>query len=503
MTENLFFPICEKFVTDKCNSIFCNSCNSWVHQRCNLLSNSDFEKLTKSNDSDSWFCLHCNSNIFPFNKQHEPVLPPNLSTSNSHFLEYKSLFSDLNKLTHTLDEDLSTTCMYYEPGEFSSIKNKNKCLSAFHLNIASMNAHFDDLCTLLSQLNHNFGILAITETRINSSAPSLNFQLPNYSIEHTPTESSAGGVLLYISNRYSYKIRTDLSNICYKSKNLESVFIEINQPNKSNLIVGLIYRHPCMALDEFNNHFLSTLLDKTSNENKTMILLGDFNIDLLKCDDKPNHSKFLDILCSHALLPSILLPTRLTSSSKTLIDNIFISSSSYELTAGNIVSSISDHLPQFVLLNNAGSLSNNQPHIYRYDWSNFDRENLILDYLNIDWDELLKLQDGNINNSYNVFHTTFSELIDKHVPLKKLTRKQVKTLSKPWITPGIIKSIKLRDSLFKSFHKTTEPNLKSYYLSEYKRYRNTIVTLCRTSKSNYYTQYFTSNIDNIQKIWRV
>ena len=41
-----------------------------------------------------------------------------------------------------------------------------------------------------------------------------------------------------------------------------------------------------MELSEFNNHFLSVLLEKISKENKMVVLLRDFNADLLKYGQK-------------------------------------------------------------------------------------------------------------------------------------------------------------------------------------------------------------------------
>ena len=57
-----------------------------------------------------------------------------------------------------------------------------------------------------------------------------------------PMESSAGGTLLYISIHLSYKRRNDLC--IYKSTELESTFIEILNPKKTNVIVCCIYHHP-------------------------------------------------------------------------------------------------------------------------------------------------------------------------------------------------------------------------------------------------------------------
>ena len=184
----------------------------------------------------------------------------------------------------------------------------------------------------MAQLNHNFSCI-ISETRSLVDGDSVSvpleqthdYVIPGHERFCTPAESSAGGVSLYISNSFSHKPRDDLSRSFYLAKQLESVFIEIDLPKKSNIIVGTIYRHPCMAIDLFNSDFLKPLLHKISSEKKQILLLGDFNIDLLKCDDEPQIASFMDILGSNLILPQILLPTRVTEYSKTLIDNIFSS----------------------------------------------------------------------------------------------------------------------------------------------------------------------------------
>ena len=76
------------------------------------------------------------------------------------------------------------------------------------MNVCSLTKNFDDFNILLGDLNVSFDI---TETRIKKDSLSpINLQLRNYSIEHTPTESTAGGPLLYISKRLSYQLRNDL-----------------------------------------------------------------------------------------------------------------------------------------------------------------------------------------------------------------------------------------------------------------------------------------------------
>ena len=146
-----------------------------------------------------------------------------------------------------------------------------------------------------------------------------------------PSKSANGGVLLYIKD--TIITRADLN--VEKEKELESIFIEILQKTSKNIIIGCIYRHPCMHLKEFNDLFIKSLIKRLTKENKKeVILLGDFNIDLIKSNSNADASEFLDVIYSNNLLPHITSPTQLTSRSHSLIGNIF-SNINEECTSGN------------------------------------------------------------------------------------------------------------------------------------------------------------------------
>ena len=84
-----------------------------------------------------------------------------------------------------------------------------------------------------------------------------------------------------------------------------------------------------MTMNEFNNDYLTPLLDKASLENMLLFLTGDFNVDLLKVNTNKDYEDYLDILFSYHFLPHIILPTRVTDISSIVIDNIFFNSVKY------------------------------------------------------------------------------------------------------------------------------------------------------------------------------
>ena len=109
----------------------------------------------------------------------------------------------------------------------------------------------------------------------------------------------------------------------------------------------------CLSLSiyEFNSLFLNTLRkNPLSEKNKEIHLLADFNIDLLKHEKNHNTADFLDQMYSNSLVPRVASHTRITSHSRTLIDNIFSTDIPEKAITGNNVASISDHLDQFLFL---------------------------------------------------------------------------------------------------------------------------------------------------------
>ena len=79
-----------------------------------------------------------------------------------------------------------------------------------------------------------------------------------------------------------------------------------------------------MDLTDFNCNYLNKLLENISKGQKSILLLGDFNVNLLNYNEYNQTNEFLDFLASYSFIPLILQSTRITSHSNTLIDNIFL-----------------------------------------------------------------------------------------------------------------------------------------------------------------------------------
>ena len=115
-------------------------------------------------------------------------------------------------------------------------------------------------------------------------------------------------------------------------------------------------------------------------------------VDLLKIDDETKIGEFYNIISSNLLVPHITIPTRVTSTSKSLIDNIFSNNFEFSsLKSGNITVSISDLRPQFLIVPKSLNRICHKRKIYKRDTKNIDKENFIADIINIDWNSVLEI----------------------------------------------------------------------------------------------------------------
>ena len=78
-----------------------------------------------------------------------------------------------------------------------------------------------------------------------------------------------------------------------------------------------------------------------------------------------------------------------------------------------------------------GNISGNKYNIYEWDWSKFDRENFILDYFSVDWEDLLKTDELHADNSTRMYLDKTNMLLDTYAPLKRINKYKIKCKSKP------------------------------------------------------------------------
>ena len=134
---------------------------------------------------------------------------------------------------------------------------------------------------------------------------------------------------------------------------------------------------------EFLNYMKQTL--KTiDQEKKKVILTGDSNFSLLKFDKSKEVNEFLNCEMVHTTYTRG--PTRLTEHQQpSLIDNIFLNFNDMHCNSGNPLDKISDHLPNFIIIEDLNLKMETKQKIYKRSFENFGEKSFKndIDKLNV------------------------------------------------------------------------------------------------------------------------
>ena len=304
-----------------------------------------------------------------------------------------------------------------------------------HTNIRSLSSHLDELVFLCDQTTRLVDVTGVSETCSSiQREPLTNTDIEGYNFYQTKSLSQNGGVCLYVKKSH---ISTSSDNLNFECKEFETVWVEVENTNGKSYLFCCAYRYLNSDVAVFTSH-LQSILPKLTN--KQVFFMGDFNISLLHYDEHAPTNDFVTNLFSYNFLLYINHPTRISELSSTIIHNIFINLINANVISGNILTQISDHLPQFLILKNA-----NIPHhklaVFKSDYSRYNEGNFVSDFNEIEFSYLNGSSD--ISNNYDQFLKDITLLVEKHVPTKQCSKKESKLKGKPWIKYGVQKMINI------------------------------------------------------------
>ena len=354
----------------------------------------------------------------------------------------------------------------------------------------------------LEQVEHKFSIIVLTETWTKPEMENW-VDIPGYSkIIKSRIGMKGGGVALFLNNNLDicWNIRPDLS--LRDSREMESLFIQIKQTKLStkDIIVGVIYRPPNTDFEVFYNNF-SEILTKIGLEKRPTYLLGDFNIDLLKYGNELRTQKFINLLLSNGFYPRIDRPTRLTDTSATLIDQIFVNVHTDNIISGPWLVDIADHLPVYITLPY-------EPQVKTYKFEHITKRRYVPEKLLASKNELSKTDwfsvstEVDVNNKFNKFISIFENLHNKYFPIVRIKLK-TNTVFKPWITHAIKNSVKKKNNLYKIYIREKSSDLRNAKFEKYKKYKNKLTKIIRASEKQYYQKKLLDVKDNMSRTWKL
>ena len=480
----------------------CEKCDSIFHGKC--IRPENFAAI-----GGSYFCANCvtEHSLQPDLGQRDPERynPFHDIFNNNHSDKfYEDEPFEFYEFTEHTSKILETCHQYDGKGFNKLIKNLNpksdtEIFSTFFLNLDGNKTNFDELVVNLNQINHNFSIVGLAETNIDTA----NKDIYRITDEYTSVYQSSSfnkhkgsGVGMYIHNKYNF---TTLHNLSICNDNIETLFVSITNLEQPTT-VGVLYRPPSGSMKLFNKELRSLLLNIQTCSNT--YILGDFNVNLLNLMNK--HDEEFEEIMLTSLHPLISTATHTQPHCVgTCIDNIFTSNSNKVATSGTLNWNISHHSPIFQISKHHSQSSSKveveKIKIY-YEYSQRNTGDFCV--------HLKEAMEANPINKFDDFDVIFQTSKDATCKLKVPKTTKRNAICNPWITPGLIRCIGKKDDLYKAWKASLKIRNKNHHKSpelheNYKLYRKVLNNLIKSAKQKHTFAEFDKHKTNKKKTWEI
>ena len=408
----------------------------------------------------------------------------------------------MNQNNPLLDPDLNLevlnnndvfNCNYCSLDSFKTLKQQftPNGLSVICFNIRSFSRNGDEFLGYLSNCEHNFDVIILTETWATKDTYTL-CHIPGYKATHNfRKDRKGGGISIFVRETIGFCLIDTASN---SNEHIESLAISFQCDNTRQItnVLG-IYRPPNGDINIFTETLSDILTQHNMNATET-IITGDFNICLLNEHNSANTNNFINMMNGFFFRPIITRPTRFKNNTATVIDHIWVNTVQ-DISSYIFYSDITDHCPVFCRINNSLRIKDELVKIKFRDMSSINKSkfnvmvsdtdwNILLRGINTTNDMVLKLLDT-LDSYYNTCFPFKTQIVC------------VKRLLKPWITKALHVSIKTKHDLFKQVKRN------NYDVNAYKRYNNTLKCLLRSSKLSYFKAKFNECRQDLKKTWSI
>ena len=340
---------------------------------------------------------------------------------------------------------------------------------------------------MLETLNFKPAIIVLTETWLSETNKSM-CNIEGYNSYHTiRMNRRSGGVSVFVDSRLE---SFELEEYCISNEFMESCVVRVKS-NVCDLICFAVYRSHSETIASFDAN-LNNILTQTFFNNKNIILLGDLNINILE-EGNNSIDQFMYNLQSLTFMPIISRPTRFLNNilNPSLLDHIWINYLT-NFHAGIILDDSTDHCPTFVRLPTMISLTSVDNIKISFRESKPRNVDLLsIKIQAVDWNEFFI---GDVNIDTKKFIDFLDKMYCVCCPLKTKYI-SMKRFGKPWLSSGILRSIKTKSEYLKLYKRGV------ISCRDNKAYRNVLNKVIKEAKRQYYDSYFSINKFNAKKTW--
>ena len=355
----------------------------------------------------------------------------------------------------------------------------SKCgLKIGFLNICSLLGKLSDVPSMLSNSNNPFHVFGFAESRLTDSVSDDVISVPGYiPLRKDVKAKLQTGVIAYVHQSVNYKLLSKFDDY-----SIECLWIEINLKGSKPLAVGFMYKNSAEHVDWYER--FNDMMDSVWNDYGEVLLLGDFNIDLLQ-----KHDNWKNLFESCNLHQLINIPTRVTLRTQTLIDHIYVSNMKHVIEHSVPVYGLSDHYPVCLTWSKKGIKIPRCVHknvSYR-SYKNFNPEDFLSDLSLANFSAVY--QHTNPDTALGVWYDIFKCIFDMHVPTK--TKRVRHNTRPPWLNDEIVAEIKIREKLLS----------KTGRNEAFKKQRNKVTAMKRAAEKKYFSELVSSKSDT-KSIWK-
>ena len=399
-------------------------------------------------------------------------------------------------LNHTITEN-----KYLSHSEVSDIvKNKDaQDISMIYYNTSSLPKHFDELKHSLRRMNFKPDLICLTETKITTTVNTyFQPEMDDYEYIQAKSNNDAGSVGLFFHDSLDITRRYDL-DITVPGL-FETLWVNVARVgSKKKCVVGVVYRHPGVTELPFFEKRLEKTMKMLTKEKQKFYIVGDVNADVFRWEEFYNISSFIDMMASNSAINLINKPTRFPRGkqpgSPALLDHFYTNQIDSVSKINLVVDDISDHMPILAILQVNVKRMRPKADIYVRDYKRLNKENFINLIKEFNHDSA-----NSIDNQFEQLHAHILNCINRHTPMRKLSKKEIKFMDKPWISNSLQNSIDYRYHLFKLSRRNI-PN-QQQIKKHYNKYKKTLEKALYAAKTLYFRNKFTEYKNDTKAIWR-
>ena len=424
----------------------------------------------------------------------------------------------LNKIAENDNSEIENEIKFFKFSDYydflsfkQSIKKYKNHFTVLCLNIQGLAAKFNEFQVILEDLkNENiyFSAICLQETHLDYDDTIAPFKIAGYEgIPQKRIVSSWGGLATYFRDG----LDIEPLQLYKESKIWEGQFFKVTSSNFDYTItLGNIYKasrgYNVADMKAFINE-TEPIVSQLCKGNHEVILAGDFNINLLKCDSFELYNEFYEMFLTKGLFPNITLPTRITKNTATLIDQIysrFDKKVDNKNFSGIITSELSDHFPVFLCIPLEVEKVKHPKKIVIKNNSIDDFNKFKETLSEVDWDSIVNYDSiDNINIKYDNFINKFVTIQNDCIRDKEVKFHKHKHAINPWITPGLIRSVKYRDRLFLTLKKTKKNDpTYNFKQNNLKNYNKLLRKMINTAKNKYSKTKLENCKNDMKTTWK-